>query len=355
MADDHGMQIRFLLIPAGVLLVLVGAALLWRHFNPPAPEPVVAIRAPVRAASSPAATVAASPPLPADAVLVKVNGEPVLEKDVAMAVPPGSSNVDASWVQEFRLERRIRLLSIRQFLASNAVSVPDDLIEQVLQDMKKNPPSLGCPCCRFPTLDAFMQSQYLTLDELRQEIRNSEGLQRYALAMWQTRYPDDAKRTELLQKEQPVVERRYAKLYQIFFNTFQQPDFADAPDKVRAEALKKAEAAMARLRKGERFQDVAREVSEDNVSRVNGGDLGCVPIDAFGKEFADAVSVLKPGDYSEPIATPWGYHIVLREAMAGPDVLDVLQKEYVDARTQEAQQIAQKDAKVEWIGAVRPD
>ena len=99
MADDHGMQIRFLLIPAGVLLVLVGAALLWRHFNPPAPEPVVAIRAPVRAASSPAATVAASPPLPADAVLVKVNGEPVLEKDVAMAVPPGSSNVDASWVQ----------------------------------------------------------------------------------------------------------------------------------------------------------------------------------------------------------------------------------------------------------------
>ncbi len=357
MADDHGMQIRFLLIPAGVLLLLVGAALLWRRFNPPAPvpAPVVAIPGPIRAESSPAATAAASPPLPSDAVLVKVNGEPVVEKDVAMAVPPGSSNVDASWVREFRLERRIRLLSIGQFLAANAVSVPDDVIEETLQDMRKNPPSLGCPCCRFPSLDAFMQSQYLTLDELRQEIRNNEGLQRYAQGMWDTRYPEGQKRTELLQKEQPVVERQYAKLYQIFFNTFQQPDFADEPDRVRAEALKKAEAAMARLRKGERFQDVAREVSEDNVSRVNGGDLGCVPIDAFGKEFADAVSVLKPGDYSQPIATPWGYHIVLREAMAGADVLDVLQKEYVDARMQEAQQLAQKDAKVEWIGAVRPD
>jgi hypothetical protein len=355
MADDNGMQIRFLLIPAGVLLVLVGATLLWRHFNPAVAGPGAAIPAPLGAEASPAGTAAESPPLPANAVLVKVNGEPVLEKDVAMAVPPGSSNVDASWVREFRLERRIRLASVRQFLSANAVSVPDDVIEQTLQEMRKNPPSLGCPCCRFPTLDAFMQSQYLTLDELREEIRNNEGLQRYALAMWETRYPEGEKRTELLQKQQPVVERRYAKLYQIFFNTFQQPDFADAPDRVRAEALKKAQAAVARLQKGERFQDVAREVSEDNVSRVNGGDLGSVPIDAFGKEFADAVSVLKPGDYSEPIATPWGYHIVLRESMAEADVLDVLQKEYVDSRTQEAQQIAQKDAKVEWIGAVRPD
>lgn len=349
------MQIRFLLIPAGVLLVLVGAAMLWRHFNPAAPAPGAAIPAPVRAALSSTAPAAKAPPLAPNAVLVKVNGEPVLEKDVAMAMPAGSSNVDASWVREFRLERRIRLAAIRQFLAANAISVPADAVEQILEDLRKTPPSLGCPCCRFPTLDAFMQSQYLTLEELRQEIRNNEGLQRYAQAMWEAQYPKGKKRTEFLQKEEPVVERRYAKLYQIFFNTFQQPDFADAPDRVRAEALKKAEAAFARLRKGERFQDVARDVSEDNVSRVNGGDLGCVPIDAFGKEFAEVVSALKPGDYSEPIATPWGYHIVLRESVSDADVLDVLQKEYLDNKTQEAQQIAQKSAKVEWIGAVRPD
>ncbi len=340
MADSNGMQIRFLLIPAGVLLVLAGGALLWRHFNPAAPAPGAAIpmtgpmTAQARVLSSPQMTGSAgavassraatveSPPLPADAVLVKVNGEPVREKDVAMALPAGSSNVDTAWVREFRLERLIRLASTRQFLTANAVSVPDDEIEKTLVDMRKNPPSLGCPCCRFPTLDAFMQSQYMTLDELRQEIRNSQGLQRYALAMWEARYPEGEKRTELLQKEQPVVERRYAKLYQIFFNTFQQPDFADEPDRVRAEALKKAQAAMARLRKGERFQDVAREVSEDNVSRVNGGDLGCIPLDAFGKEFAAAAAALKPGDYSEPIATPWGCHIILRESMDAADALE---------------------------------
>ena len=107
-------------------------------------------------------TVAESPPLPPDAVLVKVNGEPVLEKDVAMALPAGDSKVDASWVREFRLERRIRLVSVRQFLTANAVSVPDDTVEQTLQDMKKNPPSLGCPCCRFPTPGCVHASQYLT-------------------------------------------------------------------------------------------------------------------------------------------------------------------------------------------------
>ena len=326
MADGNGMQIRFLLIPAGALLVLVGAAMVWRHFNPAVPAPGGAIRAPVGADSSSTATVAEAPPLPPDAVLVKVNGEPVLEKDVAMALPAAASTVDASWVHEFRLERRIQMVSVRQFLTANAVSVPDDAVEQVLEDMKKNPPSLGCPCCRFPTLDAFLASQYMTLDELRQEIRINEGLQRYATALWEAQYPEGEKRTELLKKEQPSVASRYAKLYQIFFNTFQQPDFADAPDRVRAEALKKARAAVARLQRGERFQDIARDVSEDTFSRPNGGDMGCVPTDAFGKEFASAVSALKPGDYSEPISSPWGYHIVLRESMVEADVLDVPQE-----------------------------
>jgi hypothetical protein len=347
------MQVRFLLIPAGVLLLLAGVAMLWRHFSPAEPSPGDLLRGPARADASSAEPVPEAP-LPPATVLVRVNGEPVFEKDVAMALPAGSSKVDASWVREFRLERRIRLIAVRQFLAANAVSVPQEAVEQTLEDLRKNPPSLGCPCCRFPTLDAFMASQYLTLDELRQEIRNGDGLQRYALAMWDARYPEGEKRTAWLKKEEPTVESRYAKLYQIFFNSFQQPDFADAPDRVRAAALKKAEAAVARLQKGERFQDVARDVSEDNISRPDGGDLGCIPLDTFGKEFAGAVSALKPGDYSEPIATPWGYHIVLRESLTEADALDVLKKEYMDRTTQEAEQLAQRDAKVEWIAARRP-
>jgi hypothetical protein len=198
-----------------------------------------------------------------------------------------------------------------------------------------------------------MQSQYLTLEELRQEIRNNEGLQRYAQAMWDAQYPVGEKRTEWLRKEQPAVAGRYAKLCQIFFNTFQQPGYAEEPDRVCAEALKKAKAAFARLRKGERFQDIARDVSEDNSSRAAGGDLGCVPMDAFGKEFAAAVAVLNAGEYSEPISTPWGCHIVLRESMAEADVLDVLKKEYIDRKSQEALETAQKGAKVEWTTPIR--
>ena len=379
MADGNGMQIRFLLIPAGVLLVLAGGAMLWRHFNPAGPAPgdaiPVAVRAapastkPVAVSAAPAsakpvavsavspstAPTATSPQLFQDTVLLKVNGEPVLEKDVAMALPAGPSNVDASWVREFRIERRIRLAAVRQFLAANTVSVPDNVVEQTLEDLRKTPPSLGCPCCRFATLDAFMQSEYLTLDELRQEIRNNEGLQRYAEAMWEAQYPEGKKRTELLQKEQPSVAGRYVKLYQIFFNTFQQPGYAENPDRVCADALKKAQAAVARLRKGERFQDIARDVSEDNISRADGGDLGCIPMDAYGKEFAAAVSALKPGECSGPFSSPWGDHIVLRESMADADVLDVLKKDYMDRTIQEAAQTAQKDAKIEWITQSKPE
>ena len=84
---------------------------------------------------------------------------------------------------------------------------------------------------------------------------------------------------------------------------------ADSP-RVKEEAKAKAVALRARLRKGEDFAAVAREASDDKGSASRGGDLGELLRSQLVPEFANAAFALPPGEVSEPVLTPFGYHLI---------------------------------------------
>jgi peptidyl-prolyl cis-trans isomerase SurA len=58
-----------------------------------------------------------------------------------------------------------------------------------------------------------------------------------------------------------------------------------------------------------RFEDVAREVSEDG-SAPSGGDLGWVSPGGFVPEFEEAMNRLEPGAVSQPVASRFGVHLI---------------------------------------------
>lgn len=60
----------------------------------------------------------------------------------------------------------------------------------------------------------------------------------------------------------------------------------------------------------EDFADVAAEVSIDEQTGQNGGDLGWNTSDAFVEGFGDAAFELEPGEISEPVQTQFGWHII---------------------------------------------
>lgn len=94
------------------------------------------------------------------------------------------------------------------------------------------------------------------------------------------------------------------------------------PEQDDASARAKAQALRARIAGGADFQAVAKEASEDNNSRGQGGDLGWFASDAFGPEFGSQVSSVDDGAMTEPFRTDAGWHVVQRIASRQTDVSD---------------------------------
>ena len=87
----------------------------------------------------------------------------------------------------------------------------------------------------------------------------------------------------------------------------QSADAKEGHDDASAKAM--AEAALARLTKGEPFEKVAKEASED-TSAANGGSLGCFGKDQMVPEFSAAAFSLAPGAMSDLVKSSFGYHII---------------------------------------------
>lgn len=64
-----------------------------------------------------------------------------------------------------------------------------------------------------------------------------------------------------------------------------------------------------RIRGGAKFEDIARTNSSD-VTSSKGGDLGWVSPGELVPEFERAMNALKPGEVSEPVQTPYGWHLI---------------------------------------------
>jgi parvulin-like peptidyl-prolyl isomerase len=88
------------------------------------------------------------------------------------------------------------------------------------------------------------------------------------------------------------------------------------PDKVHCAHIlvkteKEANTALERLKKGDKFANIAKEVSLC-PSGKRGGDLGTFGRGQMVKEFETAAFALQKGQTSSTVKTKFGYHIIKR-------------------------------------------
>jgi peptidyl-prolyl cis-trans isomerase D len=85
---------------------------------------------------------------------------------------------------------------------------------------------------------------------------------------------------------------------------------ADAPPEADAAAREKTAGILAQIRAGQDFAALAKQHSQDEGSRDEGGFLGAFQKQHVVAPFADAAFALQPGETSEPVRTQFGWHLI---------------------------------------------
>jgi peptidyl-prolyl cis-trans isomerase SurA len=89
-----------------------------------------------------------------------------------------------------------------------------------------------------------------------------------------------------------------------------------------AEAKRRIDELRARIDAGEDFAALAREHSQDDMTRANGGDMGWFQAYAWGNAVGDVVMRLKDGELSQPFESDIGWHLIQRLETRQQDVTE---------------------------------
>jgi peptidyl-prolyl cis-trans isomerase C len=122
------------------------------------------------------------------------------------------------------------------------------------------------------------------------------------------------------------------------------------PEEVHAEHIlvdseSQAKDIIAQLKKGAKFEDLAKKYSKDPAAQ-QGGDLGFFKKDDMLPEFSNAAFAMKPGQISDtPVHTRYGWHVI-----------KVLERRQAPASTYEqAHDVLRQQLIQEWIGKAIAD
>ncbi|UDI91005.1 MULTISPECIES: SurA N-terminal domain-containing protein [Pseudomonas] len=109
-----------------------------------------------------------------------------------------------------------------------------------------------------------------------------------------------------------------------------------------AQAKAKIEEIQARLAKGEKFEALAKEFSQDPGSANNGGDLGYAGPGVYDPAFEKALYSLNKDQVSEPVRTDFGYHLIKLLGVEAPEVPTLASLKDKLTRELKTQQVEQR-------------
>jgi peptidyl-prolyl cis-trans isomerase C len=261
------------------------------------------------AAAAPATPAPEKPkPVPAQlpAVIARVNGEEITRAEFEQSVQNLEGRAGRDVPAEQRDEVYRGLLNdmlafklLKQEADRRHVMLTDQELDEAVKQMRQ----------QFPTEAAFKQAmadQKLTLVQVRDQARTSMLVQKLLdqavtgsvevkpadISTFYEKNPDRFKQPEAIKASHVLIA---------------VPQGADAAAKQAARA--KAEDVLKQARAGADFAGLAKKYSND-ASAPRGGDLGFFPRGQMVPEFETAAFALQPGQVSDIVETPFGFHII---------------------------------------------
>jgi hypothetical protein len=300
----------------------------------------------------------ATEPAAAGKVVATVNGEPISESELMASLPDDAFQTRLDNLKESKLKRLVEEAVEWQFLKDRKVTLSDAEFEKAAADFATMVKTPGCPCCGggFASVEQFMQVRAFSPRELHRRITCDGGLKLYAARLEHEQTSPQAL-AETLKKRRAEIEKDCTMAYTIAFDYTRAGVYFRDDQTLHAQKEKIANDAFARLRKGDCFEKVARDMSQAGLSDPKGGALECIRADLLDPEVQRVLGTLEPGKFSPVIKTAWGCSIVKRKKLTDEDILSVVKEQ---AKTSAEDQMYEeldawrKRAQIEYSAAYAP-
>jgi len=261
------------------------------------------------AAATPPAAEAPAKPIPAQLpeVIARVNGEAINKGEFEKAIKNVEGRAGGPVPAEQRdrifrgvLDQLIAYRLLMQETKSRHIEIPDAEVDARIAQIKQ----------QFPSEDVFKQTlekQNMTVEQLRADAKSDMQVQKMLESEVSGKVAVQPQDVTTFYEKNPdkFKQGERVRASHILIRT---PENADAKTKEAARA--KADEVLKQVKAGKDFAELAKTNSQDPGSAANGGDLGYFQQGQMVGAFERAAFALKPGDVSDVVETPFGYHII---------------------------------------------
>jgi peptidyl-prolyl cis-trans isomerase C len=232
----------------------------------------------------------------------------------------------------------------------NGVAVPRSRMDVVMQEQQQR----------------GMQDNVQTRAMLRDELINREVVAQEAQRAGFAKRPEVQAQLDLARQQ--IIVNAYIRDW-VAKNPASDDEVQKQYDSAKAQAVNEreyrarhilletedeAKSVITQLKKGGKFDELARKNSKDPGSKERGGDLDWNVPQTFDRQFSDAMVKLEKGKYTEtPVRTRFGYHVIQLDdvrAMPFPELADVkprIQQQVMQMKVDELVRGLRAKAKVE--------
>lgn len=250
------------------------------------------------------ATKAAVPPRPAilDQVLATVNGKTITREDLIrffnqVGIP--QNETDEKEIYRIGMENLVNHELVKQYLQKQkALEIPEKDVNAEVADTEKKYKAEG------QDLNVVLASHGVTQARFREDLKDMLRWKKYIEAV-----STDENLKKYVAANKDVFNQTQVKASHIVLLV---P--AEAPAAEKEKTKQKIIAIKHDIDSGKiSFADAANKYSEDsaNKSSPNGGDIGYFPRRAYTEEFTSAAFALPKGKVSDPVESPYGFHLIL--------------------------------------------
>lgn len=240
-------------------------------------------------------------------VIARVNGESINKAEFEKAI----KNVEGRAGQPVPAEQRdqvyrgvldqlIAYRLLMQETKARKIDVAETEVEARLASIKQ----------QFPSEDAFKQTltqQNLTVEQLREDAKSDMRVTKMLESEVNTKVAVQAQEVNTFYEQNPdkFKQGERVRASHILIRAAENADV-----KTRQDAKTKATDVLKEVKGGKDFSELAKHYSQDPGSAANGGDLGFFQQGQMVPAFEKAAFTLKPGEVSDVVETPFGYHII---------------------------------------------